>query len=185
MAMLTRKIKLVIASALAILFVAAALFIGCAQYETRTILATAYCGCGECNGYTRGNWWMLYLDFWDRYYNYGSHKGEPYDPRTASGDRLRLYHPGLLSLDSLIHPWWVPFRVAFPWLWLEQDGTIAADTHYYPFHTRMYVPGYGWGRVEDVGGAIKGPEHVDLFMLTHGQTDDWGRQHVEVQIEKP
>ena len=30
-------------------------------------------------------------------------------------------------------------------------GTIAADTRRYPFGTIMYVPGYGYGRVEDRG----------------------------------
>ena len=37
-----------------------------------------------------------------------------------------------------------------------KTGTIAADTSIYPFGTIMYVPGYGYGRVEDVGSAIKG-----------------------------
>ena len=34
--------------------------------------------------------------------------------------------------------------------------TIAADTSPYPFGTKMNIPGYGWGVVEDRGGAIKG-----------------------------
>lgn len=182
--MASSKYKPILLAALFAFLLGATLFLGCAQYETRSILCTAYCGCGECNGYTRGTWWCLYLDFWDRYYAYGKQKGEPYDPHTANGDRLRLYHPGLVSFDSLIHPWYLPFRAAFPWLWLQQDGTIAADTRYYPFGTRMYIPGWGWGRVTDVGGAIKGPAHIDLFMLTHGRTDDWGRRTIEVRIER-
>ena len=43
-------------------------------------------------------------------------------------------------------------------------GTIAADTRYYPFGTIMFIPDYGWGRVEDIGGAIKGM-HIDLYFL--------------------
>lgn len=170
---------------LLVLGLLAALPLGCARGEQRLLTATAYCGCGECNGYSRGHWIFLKLDFWNCYINYGAHRGEPYTGRTASGDRLRLPHPGLLSCDSLLHPWMVPFRAVAPWLWLPQDGTVAADTDYYPFGTRIYVPGYGWGQVQDRGGAIKGPDHIDLFMITHARTEQWGRPKVEVTIRRP
>ena len=183
--MSSQKLHTTLAAIFFSLLLGVSMFLGCSRYETRVIMCTAYCGCGECNGYTRGHWWLLKLDFWNRYYNYGKSKGEPYDPHTASGDRLRLYHPGLFSFDTLLHPWWLPFRAAFPWLWLPQDGTIAADTRYYPFGTRMYIPGWGWGCVTDVGGAIKGPDHVDLYMFTHGQTNAWGRPSIEVRIQRP
>lgn len=39
--------------------------------------------------------------------------------------------------------------------WSARDGTIAADTLHYPFGTRFFVPGWGWGAVQDRGGAIK------------------------------
>jgi 3D (Asp-Asp-Asp) domain-containing protein len=64
-------------------------------------------------------------------------------------------------------------------------GTIAADTKYYPFGTKMYVPGYGWGVVADRGGDIKGPDRIDLFYNTHSQANNWGRQRVSVEIERP
>ena len=60
-------------------------------------------------------------------------------------------------------------------------GTIAADTRYYPFGTIMYIPDYGWGRVEDVGGAIK-DHHIDLFFPTHKKALEWGRQHKRVKV---
>ena len=63
-------------------------------------------------------------------------------------------------------------------------GTIAADPLYYPFGTIMYIPGYGWGCVEDVGGAIKG-QHIDLFFKSHKKALERGRKDVEVQIWKP
>ena len=44
-----------------------------------------------------------------------------------------------------------------------RKGTIAADLRFYPFGTVMDVPGYCTGRVEDVGGTIKGPARIDLF----------------------
>ena len=62
------------------------------------------------------------------------------------------------------------------------QGTIAADRHYYPFGTIMYVPGYGYGRVEDTGSAIQGPARIDLFYGSHRQALEWGRQRVPVKI---
>lgn len=63
-------------------------------------------------------------------------------------------------------------------------GTIAADTRYYPFGTIMYVPGYGWGRVEDIGGAIKG-QHIDLYFPSHKKALHWGRERKDVKVWKP
>lgn len=64
-------------------------------------------------------------------------------------------------------------------------GTIAADTRYYPFGTIMYVPGYGYGRVEDRGGAIKGPDKIDLFFTSRKAALQWGRQHKPVEVWLP
>jgi len=44
-----------------------------------------------------------------------------------------------------------------------KKGTIAADISKYPYGTKMYVPGYGWGEVHDTGSAIKGGTHRRLF----------------------
>ncbi len=65
-----------------------------------------------------------------------------------------------------------------------RPGTIAADTRHYPFGTIMYVPGYGWGRVEDVGGAIKG-NHIDLYFTSHKKALTWGRKMRDAKIWKP
>lgn len=62
-----------------------------------------------------------------------------------------------------------------------RPGTIAADTRLYPFGTVMYVDGYGYGRVEDVGGDIKG-QHVDLFFRSHQDALEWGRRYRRVRI---
>lgn len=64
------------------------------------------------------------------------------------------------------------------------EGTIAADTALYPFGTVMYVPGYGYGRVEDRGGAIKG-DHVDLFFDSHRSAMEWGRRMKRVLVWFP
>ena len=64
-------------------------------------------------------------------------------------------------------------------------NTIAADTKYYPFGTRMYIPGWGWGVVEDRGGAIKGPNRIDLYFNSHSEALQWGRCKLPVTIQKP
>ena len=63
-------------------------------------------------------------------------------------------------------------------------GTIAADTRYYPFGTRIYVPGYGQGVVHDRGGAITGPRRIDLFFRSHRQAMNWGRRTMTVYVEE-
>lgn len=60
-------------------------------------------------------------------------------------------------------------------------GTIAADTSRYPFGTIMFVPGYGYGRVEDRGAAIKG-ETIDVFFRSHSDALEWGRQRLQVRV---
>jgi len=62
-----------------------------------------------------------------------------------------------------------------------RNGTIAADPALFPFGTIMYVEGYGYGRVEDRGGAIKG-NHIDLFFETHREAQQWGRRTVNVKV---
>jgi len=60
-------------------------------------------------------------------------------------------------------------------------GTVAADTSIFPIGTLVYVPGYGWGRVEDRGSAIKG-NRLDLFFDSHREALKWGRQQVDVKV---
>lgn len=62
-----------------------------------------------------------------------------------------------------------------------RKGTIAADTSRYPFGTHMYVPGYGWGIVHDVGSDIK-ENHIDVFFPHHQQAVDWGRKQLKVRV---
>jgi len=65
-----------------------------------------------------------------------------------------------------------------------RPGTIAADTSIFPFGTIMYVPGYGYGIVEDRGGAIKGYK-IDLYFRTHQQALEWGRHRKQVKVWFP
>ncbi len=155
---------------------------GCAEPQLRTMEVTGYCNCGDCCGWERGSWKYLKLDFWNRYVLTGRNAGKAYSGLTAMGTRPREPVPGLFSGDSLRRPWMVPFRLVLPWLWLSRDGTIAADTKFLPFGTRLYIPGYGYGMVEDRGSAIKGPVRLDAYFDSHGEALEWGRQKVEVQV---
>ncbi len=166
-----------------------ALFISsfaCAGKQTvRQIETTAYCGCGKCCEWERGSRKYLKLDFWNRYLTSGKRKGDIYTGKTANGSKPKEPQPGLFSIDSIKHPWMIPVRmVFFPWLLISRDGTLAADTKYYRFGTRMYIPEYGWGVVEDRGGAIKGPNRLDLYFKSHKKALKWGRKTIPVQIEK-
>jgi uncharacterized RDD family membrane protein YckC len=155
---------------------------GCSATRTaRSMVVTAYCSCSECTNWERGSWKYLKLDFWNRYVNAGPDRGRRYDGRTASGTKPHEPQPGLFSLDSVVHPWLIPFRL-LPWYVLPRDGTLAADTRHYPFGTRMYVPGYGPGVVEDRGGAIRGPSKLDVYFGSHRRARRWGRQHLDVEV---
>ena len=64
-------------------------------------------------------------------------------------------------------------------------GIIAVDPRVIRLHTRMYVPGYGFGQAEDIGGAIKG-RHIDLCF----DDADWGKglwstRYVDIYLLTP
>jgi len=63
-------------------------------------------------------------------------------------------------------------------------GTIAADPSIYPYGTIMHIPGYGYGVVEDTGGAIKG-EHIDLYRPNHWFARAWGVREKNVKVWLP
>ena len=161
---------------------------GCARQVTpgKMLETTAYCGCSLCCDWERGSYYFLKLDFWNRYVSRGPRAGQAYSGHTASGTLPDEPEPGLFSMDTVRRPWMIaPRTLLFPWYLLPEDGTIAADTRYYPFGTRMYVPGWGWGRVEDRGGAIKGADRIDLFFDSHDDAIAWGRRKLRVIIERP
>jgi len=66
-----------------------------------------------------------------------------------------------------------------------RPGVISADTSVYPFGTVMYIPGYGYGRVEDRGGAIQGPERIEVYFRNHTAARAWGRQRASVRVWTP
>jgi len=56
-------------------------------------------------------------------------------------------------------------------------GVCAADWNVLPVGTFVYVPDYGFCRVEDRGAAIIG-RHVDLFFPTRREALNWGAREV-------
>ena len=65
---------------------------------------------------------------------------------------------------------------------IAKKGTIAADTQHFPFKTKMFIPGYGHGIVQDRGSAIKG-YHLDLYFPSHQEAINWGVRYVNVTIQ--
>ncbi len=59
-------------------------------------------------------------------------------------------------------------------------GTIAAPKEI-KFGTVMRVPGYGYGVVDDRGGAIDNME-IDLYFNSHREALQWGRQTLTVDV---
>jgi 3D (Asp-Asp-Asp) domain-containing protein len=64
-----------------------------------------------------------------------------------------------------------------------RKGAIAADLTKYPYGTKMYIPGYGWGEVQDKGSAIKG-NHIDIFFADHDEAIKWGRKKLKVTVKR-
>ena len=60
-------------------------------------------------------------------------------------------------------------------------GTIAADTSRYPFGTVMDIEGYGYGKVADRGGVIKGNK-IDLYFPSHRKAVQWGKRTKTVNV---
>lgn len=62
-------------------------------------------------------------------------------------------------------------------------GTVAVDPSVIPMGSKLYIEGYGFGRAEDVGGAIKG-NRIDIFLETERECLRWGRRSVKVYVLK-
>ncbi|MPZ23096.1 MAG: DUF348 domain-containing protein [Dehalococcoidia bacterium] len=60
-------------------------------------------------------------------------------------------------------------------------GVIAVDPDVIPLGTCLYVPGYGFGRAEDIGGAIQG-NRIDLGFPGTADGSWWGARDVEIYI---
>jgi len=60
---------------------------------------------------------------------------------------------------------------------LDNPGTVAVAPQTIPYHTLLYVPGYGYCVAEDTGGfRNERPYQIDLFMDTEEECNEWGRR---------
>ena len=48
-----------------------------------------------------------------------------------------------------------------------------------PLGSRLYIPGYGAARVDDVGGGV-GPTQIDLRFKSHRRAARWGSRRLEI-----
>jgi 3D (Asp-Asp-Asp) domain-containing protein len=63
-------------------------------------------------------------------------------------------------------------------------STVAADTSVFPIGTILFIPGYGYGVVADIGGAIKG-NRLDLYYETVTDVyNNWGKKQLDVYVVK-
>ena len=105
---------------------------------------------GYCNCGRCCGWRRKWFLFGEPVYDYGANKGR--------SKRVGLTAKGTIAAH----------------------GTIAADLTMLPFGTRLEIPGYGIGQVEDVGGAIKG-RHIDIWFPSHAEARRWGARWLELK----
>jgi 3D (Asp-Asp-Asp) domain-containing protein len=60
-------------------------------------------------------------------------------------------------------------------------GVVAVDPSVIPYHTRLYIEGYGFAVAGDTGSAIKG-DKIDLGFMTEDECYAWGRRDVKVYV---
>ena len=64
-----------------------------------------------------------------------------------------------------------------------QPGVTIAASPSIPYGTRVYIPGFGWGEVQDRGGMIT-TDRLDVALASRSDSFRWGRQQLFVLIEK-
>ncbi len=63
---------------------------------------------------------------------------------------------------------------------MARPGIIAVDPKVFSPGTKFYIPGYGWGIAEDIGG-IRGRE-LDLYFFQHRNAANWGERTKRVKV---
>ena len=68
---------------------------------------------------------------------------------------------------------------------MPKHGTMAADPKRVPYGTKVFVPGYGLGQIEDTGGALRKDKkniRIDIFVKTYKEAIQFGKQTMEIKI---
>ena len=127
-------------------------------------------------------------------------EGSLYGPPMLAGDSFRAVKPPEPPKPKIAYANSAPRRITVeasaytPWdegnsmTGLCADGSvatpgfsIAVDPKIIPLGSRIFVPGWGWGKATDTGGYIKG-YRIDLCMETVRETDQWGRRDIEIEV---
>lgn len=62
-------------------------------------------------------------------------------------------------------------------------GTVAVNPNRFPYGTKFYIEGYGYGIASDTGGAMRRDSNkIDVYMDTYEQTRNWGVKEIEVIV---
>ena len=48
-----------------------------------------------------------------------------------------------------------------------------------PLGAKVWVPGYGWARVDDVGGKVRSNQ-LDIRFASHRAASRWGRRQLKI-----
>ncbi|MCD1260964.1 3D domain-containing protein [Paenibacillus athensensis] len=96
------------------------------------------------------------------------------------------YSPGKESTGK--NPGDPEYGITYSGIKVKRDdkalSTIAADPDVFPLGTVLFIPGYGYGVVADIGSAIKGRK-IDLYFDTKDQVyKEWGKKTVKVFVVK-
>lgn len=68
-----------------------------------------------------------------------------------------------------------------------KEGYVAADTRYYPYNTKLKINGEIY-IVKDIGSAVKGPNHLDVYCSSIHRMNQRGTTYGDVEVvgaEKP
>lgn len=63
------------------------------------------------------------------------------------------------------------------------QGAVAVSSSQYSLGTRFYIPGYGKAVAEDTGAAV-GWNHLDVWMDSCQDAQNWGARYLPVTIYK-
>ena len=62
-------------------------------------------------------------------------------------------------------------------------GAIAVNPKRFPYGTKFYVEGYGYGEGLDTGGAMrKNSNKIDVFFMKHSDAIAWGVREIDVIV---
>lgn len=66
-----------------------------------------------------------------------------------------------------------------------ERGTVAVNPKIFEYGTEFYIDGYGFGKAEDTGGAIRRVNNkIDVVMDSYEEAIEWGVREVFVIVYK-